>query len=354
MTGVAVKGKDKAGGRQDKQAHEWFRLNGDPVVTVGDTVEGHDNDPPHQPAPVMVEGEDWFTLNGVPVCRAEHKASCGHATTGRQWFRLVRADSPYRDYIESAGDPCNIEHIPWIMRANDWHLGAKLMDQWFERAASNVKVPKDSDTTSVTMDFVLQLDEARVAYDELMNEALWSVPNGSPKQSPIHRLCSNLSKRGFLTNEPKSFDFEFPVWNIKEQKHQIDNRKVRDYYYGSNELIYDKHGAALGVFELFLVVAGEVRPLSGGSYEVRILKKGVFMEDQYDFEGRQYLGYWNIENHTASPLPSIGSGCPWWVDNGSFRSWRDRNNLGGDYYIYSDLRQVTLDSPYIFTCSPVS
>jgi hypothetical protein len=35
------------------------------------------------------------------------------------------------------------------------------------------------------------------------------------------------------------------------------------------------------------------------------------MEDQYDFEGRQYLGYWNVENHTASALPSGRSGCAW-------------------------------------------
>ena len=30
MTGVAVKGKDRAGGKQDKQASDWFRLDGDP------------------------------------------------------------------------------------------------------------------------------------------------------------------------------------------------------------------------------------------------------------------------------------------------------------------------------------
>lgn len=82
MTGVAVKGKDRAGGRQDRQTNDWFRLDGDPVVTVGDTVEGHGN-APHGAAPTMVEGEDWFRVGGRPVCRAEHKASCGHATTGR-------------------------------------------------------------------------------------------------------------------------------------------------------------------------------------------------------------------------------------------------------------------------------
>ena len=75
MTGVAVKGKDRAGGKQDQQANGWFRINGDPIVTVGDTVEGH-GDAPHGLA-TMVEGEGSFRVGGRPVCRAEHKASCG-------------------------------------------------------------------------------------------------------------------------------------------------------------------------------------------------------------------------------------------------------------------------------------
>jgi hypothetical protein len=197
------------------------------------------------------------------------------------------------------------------------------------------------------MDFVLGLDEAQVAFDELMNEELWSVPNGNPKRRPIDRLCDSLADRGLLTNEPKRFDFEFPVWNIKQKKHQIDSRGVRD---GLNIFIYDKHGAALGAFELLLVVAGEVHPLPNGTHRVIIEKKGVFMEDQYDLEGGQYFGYWNIQNHTASLLPSGFGGCLSYVDNSSFRAWRQVNSRGGDYFIYSDLRAVTLENPYIFYC----
>ncbi len=347
MTGVAVKGKDRAGGRQAEQAHEWFRLNDDPVVTVGDTVEPHDT---HEPAPTMVEGEDWFTLDDVPVSRAEHKASCGHATTGRQWFLLERADNGYRPYLTSPGDPCNIEHIPWIMRANDWHEGAKLMDQWFSKSASAVKKPEDSDTTTITMDWVLELDEARAAHDELMNEALWTVPNGKPERRPIDRLCDILAEGGYLTTEPKTFEFEAPVWKMKGR--QFDNRVIRggNILTGGNVFIYDKHGAALGIFELLLVVAGEVRPLPNGTHEVTIHRKGVFMEDTYDFEGAQFFGFWNIDNHTASLLPSGFGGCKWWVDNGSFRDWRELNKFGGDYLVYSDLKQVELENPYVFYC----
>lgn len=235
------------------------------------------------------------------------------------------------------------------MRANGWHEGAKLMDQWFSRTASTVKKPEDSDTTTIAMDWVLELDEARRAYDELMNEALWTVPNGDLKRRPIDRLCNILAKEGYLTTEPKTFEFEEPVWRMKGR--QFDNRIIRgSLLSGENLFIYDKHGASLGAFELLLVVAGDVRPLPDGTHEVTIRRKGVFVEDQYDFEGSQFFGFWNIETHTASLLPNILSGCLSWVDNGSFRAWRDQTNCGGDYLVYSDLKQVTLERPYVFYC----
>jgi hypothetical protein len=61
MTGVAVRSKDKAGGVQREQANVRFRIGGDPVVTVGDTVERHGD---HAPAPAMVEGEPRFRVGG--------------------------------------------------------------------------------------------------------------------------------------------------------------------------------------------------------------------------------------------------------------------------------------------------
>ena len=60
MTGVAVGEKDRAGGKQVEEANDWFRLDDDPVVTVGDTVEPHGT---HTPAPTMVEGEEWFLVD---------------------------------------------------------------------------------------------------------------------------------------------------------------------------------------------------------------------------------------------------------------------------------------------------
>ena len=344
MTGVAVKGKDRAGGKQDQQANGWFRINGDPIVTVGDTVEGHGS---HGPA-VMVEGENGFRVGGRPVCRAEHKSSCGHATTGRQRFRIVRASNGYRNYLTSAADPCNVEHIPWIMRAHGWHEGATLMDQWFSKPASTDKKLEDSDTTTITMDWILELPEAKAAYDELMDESLWTLPNGSGGSTPLQRLCGSLRKKGFLTEVPMEFTFDVPVWTLKDR--QFDNRVIRK----NSIFIHDKWGDALGVFELMLHAAGEVEPLPDGvTHKITIRKKGVLVEDQYDFEEGQILGYWDIDTHEASHLP-LSRKCLWPITNGSFRDWRDQTGHGGDYWVFSQVKQEDIDPPIVIYCSSES
>jgi hypothetical protein len=201
------------------------------------------------------------------------------------------------------------------------------------------------------MDWVLELEEAQRAYDELMNEALWTVPNGTPKRTPLERLCIGLRNKGFLTDHPMEFTFDTPVWNLKGR--QFDNRVIRDGIIPTvgTVFIHDKHGAALGVFELLLVAAGEAEPLPDGvTHRITLRKKGVFMEDQYDFEGGQYFGFWDIETHRVSPLPIIPSRCLSWVDNGSFRAWRDLTNYGGDYWVYSEVKQENIDPPIVFYC----
>jgi hypothetical protein len=71
------------------------------------------------------------------------------------------------------------------------------------------------------------------------------------------------------------------------------------------------------------------------------------MEDQYDFEGSQILGYWDINTHSASYIPSFRCHS---VTNGSFQDWRNRTNHGGDYFVYSDVKQEPIDPPIVFYC----
>ncbi len=88
MPGVACVGVDVAGGFQLGMQGEKMTVAGTPVVLVGDRVAPHPPAPPHTAAPTMVEGSPRFRLKGIPVCREGHRASCGHATTGRSKFRI--------------------------------------------------------------------------------------------------------------------------------------------------------------------------------------------------------------------------------------------------------------------------
>lgn len=88
MPGVACVGVDEAGGVQLGLQAEKFKVRGNAVVVVGDAVEPHPPAPPHSASPTMVQGTAKFRVNGIPVCRQGHLASCGHATTGRGFFRI--------------------------------------------------------------------------------------------------------------------------------------------------------------------------------------------------------------------------------------------------------------------------
>ena len=90
--GIAVNSLDLAGGPQVVQVNQWYRVQGEPIVVVGDLVESH-GPVPHSPRPPMAEGSSWFRVGltaggGIPVSRAGHEAVCGHATSGRPWFRI--------------------------------------------------------------------------------------------------------------------------------------------------------------------------------------------------------------------------------------------------------------------------
>ncbi|MCA1776046.1 MAG: hypothetical protein LC676_10685 [Loktanella sp.] len=85
--GVAVVGLDSAGGAQLGNQFAGWTVEGQTIVGIGDTVASHGL-PPHSPPPPMVEGADWFTIDGIPVCRAGDAAACGHTTTGRSWFTI--------------------------------------------------------------------------------------------------------------------------------------------------------------------------------------------------------------------------------------------------------------------------
>jgi hypothetical protein len=345
-----------AGGEQGRSVkQDWFRLttpgqsgSSDPVITVGDAVHDH-GDGPHD-APAMAEGESWFRLNGSRVCRAGHKASCGDPSTGRVWFRLESGNSGYRPNRVVPSPPCNVEHIPWVLRAKGWNKGLALMERWFREMESTDKsLPPD--TTTITMEWLLGFTDVWGWYEFLITPARWLAKNGQDVQgnptSPIDRLCKQLATRGLLTGQRETFDdFHETPQQLRANKRQIDVFQITPLTSRPNDLI-----ASLAVFELFLVVAGYVEPNANGGHTIVIEKTGVFAQDDYDFNNEpgqdQPLGRWDMDNFEV--YFDGDEGCE--ITNQSFQNYRAATGYGGDFEVYSDLKIERPLFPQVFDCT---
>lgn len=86
MPGIARVGTDSAGGIILGGGQSFVRVQGDLWAVLGDAVAGHGL-PPHA-GPTMAEGSQFVRINGIPVCRAGHAATCGHTATGSGSMRI--------------------------------------------------------------------------------------------------------------------------------------------------------------------------------------------------------------------------------------------------------------------------
>ena len=102
---------------------------------------------------------------------------------------------------------------------------------------------------------------------------------------------------------------------------------------------FDDMEAALANFSIYVVpLSFDVAP-ENGKFRINLTSVGFHVMDSYDFNGHQYLGFWDETSNTASAYP-MASGTE--VDNGDFRDWRSANGKGGDFLVYSDVKEVDI------------
>lgn len=333
--GIAVRDLDAAGGRQLAPDMSWFRVEKHAVVTKGDPLEAH-GDGVHA-APVMVEGEDRFRLSGRPVSRADHRASCGHMTSGRPWFRVDRM-VPTRSYRGSGNHNfCSVEHIPHIMRAKGWHTGARLMEQWFENPASTDRdaIPVDDET--IKLDWVLSFERARAAYDQAIANRIWV------NEAAKREITEWLRVTGKLRDWPTRFGNFQKSWRELHKDH-IQMVAVDNHYWEKvDSSLWDDLLTALGRFAFHFIVSGRVQPIQAG-HNVVIEKVGIYVRDSYDFQNDKWgldqsLGYWKMPDRAESHW--FPYGCA--TRNSTFQNWRNQHKFGGDYYIFSNINTICTD-----------
>lgn len=83
--GAVRKNLDSAGGVLIQGSPDVF-VNGQPLVRIGDAVQGHG--PGVHAGPVMATGSGDVFCNGIGACRAGDLASCGHPASGSDNVRI--------------------------------------------------------------------------------------------------------------------------------------------------------------------------------------------------------------------------------------------------------------------------
>jgi hypothetical protein len=212
------------------------------------------------------------------------------------------------------------------MRNRGWQMGARLMDQWFEREASTNRDAVPADETTVTLEWILSFKRARVVYDQAIAEHIWV--NDAAKLV----IAKWLDKNGKFKRWPTRFgNFQKPIKDLHED--HIQNRVAGYDLIYVDGYFWDDLLVSLGRFTFYFVVAGRVTPMKAG-HLVSVEKVGVYVRDSYDFQGSQSLGAWKLPDWAE--VLEFPSSCE--VGNNTFRNWRDDYNRGGDYYILTDLR----------------
>ncbi len=235
-----------------------------------------------------------------------------------------------------------ITKIPQIMRHHDWTNGARLMDAWFARAASS-KPKYTAPPVMVSIEWALEYSPVRAKYDEIIRERIWS---NDAARAVLRR---QLQRKGLLVNQTCSVfgDLTKPAAQLEDE--YVNFRPVGGYvyqyysYHGLNDLT-----AALGRFTLNVAITGSIEAIGNTQqFKISVGKVGVYIKDSYDFEGDQFLGFWDEDDNSVSTINFLsGDG----VHNETFRDWRTANNMGGDFRVYSDLKIHDFGSnPHVFT-----
>lgn len=235
----------------------------------------------------------------------------------------------------------SVVDIPAIMRAQGWSIGAALLESWFSRPARIAPAYDAPDVSTVKMSWVLEFSRAKEVYDKLIRERIWQ--NAAARQE----IAKMLRNRGLLKTD-MCIDVPFGDFSLDPSQLDDDQINYRAVTMGPGNALgsLDGMSAALGNFVFVVLVSGTVR--SDGSpdgHRVAISRVGVYVRDSFDFNGTQFLGFWDRDDNSVSSINPL-SGTS--VSNADFRRWREQNQKGGDFMIFSDLKIITLTSPDVF------
>lgn len=236
----------------------------------------------------------------------------------RTWLRLRdqvmgKLDELLDEKIEQDKRDGVLQEIPYEMRWHKWEQGARLLETWFERPIAIAPKYSAPVTDVIRMDWVLTFPRAKEVYDKIFADRIWTNDASAKRMAAI--LPVPTGSGTFLIG-----DLSKPVTVVDEK--WINARPVKN---GWEE---DGMAAALANFNFHVAIAGKTQRLNALEYAVTVEEVGVYVKDSFDFEGDQFLGWWGYNDSL--------------IYNADFREWRNRNNAGGDFLVYSDVKRTRL------------
>jgi len=230
----------------------------------------------------------------------------------------------------------NIPKISGVMAEKGWVVSSSLMKEWTNRLAHNNPLTAIPNLQSVDIDWVLTYARARKIFNEIVDQKLWI--NESAKKQIQSML---IQKHKLKPTETTFGDFSLPV-NVLD-KDYIQFRKVGHWWLPK----LDDLGAMFGRFILRVVVQGKVIPkkriLGRDKWTVNIVKVGVYLRDSVDFNGSQLLAFWNFREKKVGLSPR---GNKVLITENDFREYRKNTGKGGDFLVFSNLKEISTNDSF--------
>ena len=236
-------------------------------------------------------------------------------------------------------DKLGLESVPteWlpnvasIAAAKGWGHLAALFTKWFNNpmwVMKDGKVVGNSpyDDSIVSMDWVLGFSQSTAPHDKLLKADIF-------KTATARTRFKKLLAQENITGQCKKIKWATSLPINEMSDHWVEQASV-----GQSSSIGQPNAldAALHRFVILATVDARVsRDDVNHTYWIDIEKIGTSVRDQFEFEERdQYLGHWGLPNKMVYN-PVWGPNGLYRVENQDFRFWRNRYNLGQDFFVLS-------------------
>ncbi|MGB5817859.1 MAG: DUF6402 family protein [Saonia sp.] len=267
------------------------------------------------------------------------------------YFSVKIGTGKFKEYADSSEKRLivhSVRFVPNVMQALGWANALKAQNLWFSSNAEDTE-DVNVELEFVAMDWILSYSRANDDYQEIITTIWNDSDNYDSLRQEINDMIAFSNSSGNPTiaelptveGETKAFG-NFSLTILSGETLPL----IEKFYYKSVQYDYsilfdplDDLNGTLANFN-FRIAAQGFLSLESGIVYINVNKIGVYVRDSFDFTdegmGSQNLGYWNLSEKTVSKTPGSDYIL---IENIDYRNWRELHGKGGDFRIYSDVKE---------------